>query len=99
MKILEPLFVVTLLGMLSGLLLPSCTPPVTPPAGEDCNAACERLGPNNVDHPHGLDCLSNGGRSPKGVECKVWMCETPMSATRSTCLAHAESCSVAKDCE
>lgn len=98
MKILEPLFAVLVAGMLSGLLLPSCTPHVEPPAGVDCVAACERMLPNSADHPHGLGCLENGGKSPLGVECQVWLCETPMSPTRSSCISHADSCETANKC-
>lgn len=99
MKLLEPLFYVLFAGMVSGLVLPSCTPPhVDPPAGVDCEAACERMLPNNADHPHGLGCLTNGGKSPLGVECKVWLCETPMSPTRSACISHAASCEAADKC-
>lgn len=76
----------------------SCKPAAHPPPPASCLAACERLAK--------LDC-TNGVTTSDGVECRVWMCETPIckdaagDARRWGYIAAAESCNLAKkaNCE
>ena len=64
------------------------TPP-PPPAGTDCEAACERLG--------ALGCDA-GAPTPSGTPCKTWLCSTPMPSSRSSCISHAPDCFAAEEC-
>lgn len=95
----------TLLAVLvaAALTLISCTStPPAPPAGVDCVAACERIGPNDTEHPSGLGCSYGGVQF--GEPCEVWMCtpstsgESPMTPERSSCISHAPSCNQAREC-
>lgn len=87
----------------AALTLLGCTStPPAPPAGVDCVAACERIGPNTPEHPSGLDCP--GGGVQFGEPCEVWMCtpgksgESPMTPGRASCISHAPSCNQAREC-
>lgn len=73
------------------LTLVGCAPSHVPPAGNDCHAACDNL--------RGLSCLPDDARTPNGVECAVWYCETPRPTSRTSCVAKASSCEAARACK
>jgi hypothetical protein len=98
MKLLDHLFTLICVSVFCGMIPQACSShPTTPPAGTDCVAACERLGPNNADHPHGLNCLEDGGRSPKGLACVQWLCPS-VTTERAACMSHSATCEAADAC-
>lgn len=95
-------FLAVLVAAALTLLGCNSSPPPAPPAGVDCEAACERIGPNTPEHRSGLSCSFGGVQF--GEPCSVWMCtpgesgKSPMNPERASCISHASSCNKAREC-